>query len=286
MANMKHTILFLALLLSACAPAASAPTSQPAAAPTKAVSSAPASSSAASSIAPTRAPVGPAAPSATPARSAITLNNLQQTKQADGTLRTTANVRVQDNLGVGQMDIASPDTMLMGESRTIRLKVSSADQLAGLTPIPAPGKTPDLPQFVLRFSGNVQLYPIMIAELRALFFDIDRQGPQRRDIKANEPATWDWIISPRSSGRQELSIEISIPALINGVYSEMNTNVLHNVPMVIQVQQLVPTPTPTPSLDTQIRDSIINNSGAIIVALIGLLGTLVGILYKMKTRQK
>ena len=197
---------------------------------------------------------------------------------------------MQENLGVGQMDISSPDTMSMGESRTIRLKISPAEQLAALTPVPAPGKTPDLPQFVYKFSGNVQLYPVMIAELRALSFDIDRKGPQRRDVKPNETATWDWIISARTTGRQELSIEISIPAVINGVYSEMSTSVLQNIPMVIQVQPPAPTvtpmPTPEPPLDVRVRDSIIANSGAIVVALVGLIGTLVGIVIRMRTGQK
>lgn len=218
------------------------------------------------------------------------MSNVQQNKQPDGSVRTTAKINVQDNLGVGQMDVSSPEAMAMNESRTIRLKIAPADQFAALTPAPAPGKTPNLPQFVYKFSGNVQLYPVMVAELRALAFTIDRTGPQRRDIKANDSVTWDWIISPRSQGRQELSIEISIPAIVNGTYSEMSTSVLENIPMVIQVQPPAPTatpvPTPAPSVGDQVRNSIVANSGAIVAALIGLLGTLIGIFIKMKLGQK
>jgi hypothetical protein len=220
-------------------------------------------------------------PSVGPTRSPITVINLNQTKQPDGSIKTTAQVTTQDNLGLGQMEVASPETMLMGETRTIRLRVSPSQQLASVTPIPAPGKTPDLPAFVYKFSGNIDLYPLMFAELRTLSFDVDKKGPIRRDVTPNTPAIWDWLISPRSPGRQELAIEISIPAVINGVDSELST--LQDVPLAIQVQSPVPTPVP---LSERIGESLAANSGAIIVALIGLIGTLMGILVKLRSDQE
>jgi hypothetical protein len=269
---MKNLFPFIFLFLAACAPA-SAP------APTR--TAPPPASSAASSSAPTRAPASPTSANPSPTRSAIALANVKQTTQTDGTVRTTASVSVQENLGVGQMELASPDTMHIGEARTIRLKLSPAEQLTSLTPVPAPGKTPDLPPFTWRFSGNVQLYPIMIAELRALTFDIDRPGPQRRDVQANAPITWDWIINPRSVGQQELSIEISSPVVVNGADTQMSTSVLQNLPIIVQVQPVAPTP--APSFTDRVGESIVNNSGAIIIALIGLLGTIIGILVKMNS---
>ena len=234
--------------------------------------------------APTSAAPSPAVPQtrppAGPTRSPITVIDLNQTKQPDGSIKTTAQVATQDNLGLGQMEVASPETMLMGETRTIRLRVSPSKQIASSTPVPAPGKTPDLPAFVYKFSGNIDLYPIMFAELRTLAFDVDKQGLIRRDVTSNTPATWDWIVSPRSPGRQELAIEISIPAVINGVDAELST--LQDVPIAIQVQSPVPTPVP---LAARIGESLVANSGAIIVALIGLVGTLVGILVKLRSDQ-
>ena len=179
------------------------------------------------------------------------------------------------------MEIASPETMLMGETRTIQLRISPATSLASSTQIPSPGKTPDLPKFVYRFGGNVDLYPIMIAELRTLSFQVDKPGPIRRDMAPNVPATWNWLVSPRSAGRQELAIEISIPAVINGVDTELTTT-LQDLPLAILVE--LPTPTPVP-LGERLGDSIVNNSGAIVVALIGLVGTLIGILVKMRADQ-
>jgi len=256
-------LFLLTVILSACAAPIPTPTAVPvAAAPTAAPL-------------PTKAP-----PAAGPTRAPITVVNLQQAKQPDGSIKTTANVTAEDNLGLGQMEIASPDTMLLGETRTIRLRVSPATQLASSTPVAAPGKTPDLPKFVYKFSGNIQLYAVMIAELRTLSFKVDKAGPIRREVSPNIPASWDWIVSPLSPGRQELAIEISIPAVINGVDSELTT--LQDVPIVIVVQ--APTPTPVP-FSNRLGESIANNAGAILVALIGLIGTLVGILVKLRSDQ-
>ncbi len=265
---MRQTIpiLLLAVWLSACAPAAATPVSAP--------TSAPAIKSPVPAPTQTQPPTGPT-------RSPITVVDVQQSRQPNGSIKTTANVTTADNLGLGQMEVASPDTMLMGETRTISLRVSPAAQLASSTPIAAPGKTPYLPSFVYKFGGNIDLYPIMIAELRTLSFDVDKPGPIRRTISPNIPVTWDWIVSPRSTGRQELAIEISIPAVINGVDSELTT--LQDLPIEIVVQ--APTPTPVPLAD-QLSQSIANNTGAIVVALIGLIGTLAGVLVKMRSDQE
>ncbi len=263
----RHFIALLlpAIILSACSLTAPppTPTAVPVAAPPTAAPL------------PTKAP-----PAAGPTRAPITVVNLQQAKQPDGSIKTTANVTAEDNLGLGQVEVASPETMLMGETRTIRLRVSPATQLASSAPVAAPGKTPDLPKIVYKFSGNIQLYAVMIAELRTLSFTVDRTGPIRREVSPNIPASWDWIVRPLSLGRQELAIEISIPAVINGVDSELTT--LQDVPIVIVVQ--APTPTPVP-FSIRLGESIVNNAAAILVALIGLIGTLVGILVKVRSDQ-
>lgn len=261
-------IVLLAIFVSACA--ASIPTPAPSALPT---ASLPAAAPTSASM-PTHEPV--TGPTAAP----ITIVNLQQARQPDGSVKTTANVNAPDNLGLGEMNLASPDTMLMGETRTIRLQMSPAGQLASTTPVASPGKTPNLPQFVYKFGGNIQLYAVMIAELRTLSFDVDKPGPIRRDLSPTVPATWDWIVRPRSPGRQQLAIEISVPAVIGGIDSQLTT--LQDVPIEILVQ--APTPTPVP-LTERLADSITNNAGAIVVALIGLIGTLTGILIKMRSDQ-
>ena len=272
-------IMIFVVFLAACA--APAPTTAPISPLPSAV---PIQASPTPAATATRSAPSPLAPQtrspAQPTNSPITIIDLNQTKQPDGSIKTTAQVTAQDNLGLGQMEVASPEAMLMGETRTIRLRVSPSQQIASATSVPAPGKTPDLPSFVYKFGGNIDLYPVMFAELRTLSFDVDKTGAIRRDVTPNTPAVWDWIVRPHSPGRQELAIEISIPAVINGVGSQLST--LQDVPIAILVQSPVPTPVP---LNERIGESLVANSGAIIVALIGLVGTLVGILVKMRSDQ-
>lgn len=191
-----------------------------------------------------------------------------------------------EHLGLGQMELASPDAMLVSETRTIRLRLAPAQQLTSLTPVAAPGKTPDVPNFVYRFSGNVQLYPVMFAELRALTFDVDQKGPVRRIVEANKPVEWAWVVQPRVVGRQELTIELAIPMIVNGVNTEMSTHVLQDLTVAIQVaaQPIMPTPTPRSATD-RIGDSMIENSGALLAAFIGIFGTLLGGLFALLRRR-
>jgi hypothetical protein len=283
------TLILLAILLAACAAPTPAPTAAP---PTKAPEATrapqPTAAPPTATSAANKSPVGPAARTATAAPQSplpvvgatpvpIKVEDVKQAKLADGSIRTTANVTA-DNLGLGQMEIASPETMLLGETRTIRLRIAPAQQVASGTPVAAPGKSPDLPNFVYKFTGNIQLYPVMVAELRTLSFDVDKKGQIRREIKPNVEVLWDWLISPRKVGRQELAIEISIPAVVNGIDSELMT--LQDLPIAIVVQE-----PPPPSTWDRISESIADNAGAIIVALIGLIGTLIGIVYKLRSDQ-
>jgi hypothetical protein len=235
----------------------------------------------------------PSAVKTAPPHSAIAVLNIKQEKQADGSVRTTASVTAEENLGVGQMEIASPETMLLGETRTIRLRIAPAAQLVSLTPVAAPGKTPDVPNFVYRFSGNVQLYPLMDAELRALTFDVKPTGPVRRIVQSSAAVSWDWLVTARAFGRQELSLELSIPVIVNGTSSELSTHVLQDVPIVIQVQAPTPTPTaapmptPTPeSFGSRFMDSLMNNAVELLIALIGLVGTILGGIFVIVERMK
>jgi hypothetical protein len=218
------------------------------------------------------------------------VQNVKHAKQADGSMLTTANVTAPENLGVGQMELGAPDAMLLSETRTIRLRLLPAQQFVSLTPVAAPGKTPDIPNFMYRFSGNVQLYPIMYAELRALTFDIDQKGPVRRIVESNKPVEWVWVVQPRAAGRQELTIELSIPMIVNGVNTEMSTNILQDLTVAIQVAAQptasppLPTSTPRPITD-RIGDSMVEHSGALLASIIGVLGALIGGIFALLRRK-
>lgn len=260
----KMLILFLLIVGPvACATPTSAPTQPPL----------PVSSSL---PAPTRT-IG-AARSPVPGAPGIAVQNPQTQKQADGNLVTTAKVTAAENLGLGQIDLAYPETLQMGESRTIRLKLSPAQQLASMTPVAVPAKTPDLPSFVYKFGGNIDLYPVMMAELRAIKFDVKPAGVQRRTVDPTKEAIWDWVVSPTMTGHQDLSLELSVPAIVNGVATDLSTEVIKNLVFNIDVQN-----PPPPSLWTRIVDSLAGNAGPLLVALIGLLGTLIGIIAKIQS---
>ncbi len=262
-------LLLSSICLTACAAAVPTSAPTPVTVPTRPPSIAPT---------PSAMPPGTAAPT----RPAIKVADMQQSVQPDGTVNTKANVTA-EGLGLGQIEVSSPEKMFLNETATVSLRLAGAQQIVATTPIAVPAKTPDLPGFVYRFTGNIQLYPVMFAELRALRFDTSPTGPQKRSIDATSTtAVWHWLVSPEAAGRQDLSIELAIPAIVSGSASELSTNVLQNLPIFIQVQ--TPEPTPAP-LTNRLLDSIVNNSGAIIVALIGLIGTLVGILVKLRAEQ-
>ncbi len=262
-------LLLSSICLTACAAAVPTSAPTPVTVPTRPPSIAPT---------PSAMPPGTAAPT----RPAIKVADMQQSVQPDGTVNTKANVTA-EGLGLGQIEVSSPEKMFLNETATVSLRLAGAQQIVATTPIAVPAKTPDLPGFVYRFTGNIQLYPVMFAELRALRFDTSPTGPQKRSIDATSTtAVWHWLVSPKAAGRQDLSIELAIPAIVSGSASELSTNVLQNLPIFIQVQ--TPEPTPAP-LTNRLLDSIVNNSGAIIVALIGLIGTLVGILVKLRSDQ-
>jgi hypothetical protein len=278
----------LTIFLSACAapvptPAAVKPISAPAPMPTIAPTKAPVATATTAG----KSPVGPASKATTaPTPQSITLQNVKKDKQADGSLLTSASVTAPENLGLGQMELASPDAMLLSETRTIRLRLAPAQQLTSLTPVAAPGKTPDVPNFVYRFSGNVQLYPVMFAELRALAFEADQKGLVRRIVESNKPVEWTWVVRPLAPGRHELTVELAIPMIVNGVNTEMSTHVLQDLTVAIQVaaQPIVLTPTPRPAAE-RIGDSMIENSGALLAAFIGIFGTLLGGLFALLRRK-
>lgn len=259
MQKFSGVTIFILVFLSACAsapPAAPVATSAPIALPTP-------------SAAKTSAP-----------NTALVVQNQKVEKAAEGN-RTIGDIVTDDKLGVGQMDIAYPDQIQIGESRPVALKIAPSPQLTSLKTAPAPGKATDLPDLVFRFSSKVDVYPVMIAELRAVNFDIDPKGQQKRIFRiTGDTLTWNWLISPRSSGQQALTLELAIPVLIDGKPGELSTSVLQNTSLTIQVK-----PAPV-SLTDQILKSIADNAGAIIVAVLGLIGTVLGLIAKARADKK
>jgi len=282
-------VLVFAIVLTGCAPS-TAPTAAPAQ-PSVALPSASAPPAAPTSSRPTNAPLvlptntsaalattAPKTPQpGSPAPSnSLDVANVKSNKQSNGDITTSASISTQQNLGVGQIDLSYPETMLVGESRTVHLRLSPAQQLV-LSSKETPKKNiPNAPNFVFKFSGNVDLYPVMNAQLIALGFDVNPSTRVQQLVDTASPANWSWVIKAKEPGRQELALTISIPAVVGGADSELSKN-LQDLAIAIQVA-----PQPV-SLTNQIMQSIANNSGAIVVALIGLFGTILGIIIKLRS---
>ncbi len=216
----------------------------------------------------------------------ITITGVSKETLSNGEIRTTAsaaaNSATGSDLGIGQIEVASPERMGLGDTRTVRLRISPAAQLVSSTPVAVPASTPGLPGFVYKFNGNVQLYPVMIAELRTVTFVVAPTGPQRRDLQSSSTVEWSWLVNSKSAGQQDLFISLQIPAIVNGVPSEIGTNPLEDIPLTIRVDA-APAASPTPASFWEIAaKSIADNTGPIVIALIGLIGTIVGILLKMQ----
>lgn len=217
-----------------------------------------------------------------PPGSGIVVKNVQQTTQASGTTSKIADIATSDNLDLARIELAYLETMTQSDSQRISMRLTPNKLFASLTPMPLPTLTPRPSSSVYNFSGNIQLYSVMYAQLRALAFAIDQPAQLVRTVDGSKEISWDWIVQPKSVGRQDLAIEISIPIIRNGTTTEITTDVLQNVPLTITVLT-TPPPTATPqALGSRITDSIINNSGAIFVALIGLIGTVLGIWVKAR----
>ncbi len=262
----SFAIIFLAVIfLSACASPPGAPQ------PTQAATAAPAAVTGVPRPTPT-------APKTAQPNTALVVQNSKNEITAQGN-RVTGEILTDEKLGVGQMGVDYPDTMKVGESRSIVLKIAPSAQLTSLRTAPAPGKATDLPDTVFRLSSKVDIYPVMFAELRAVNFDFEPKGIQKRLIQQNQEMVWSWNIAPRAAGAQSLSLELSIPIIVGGNASDLS--VLQNLPFAINVQALPPL-----SLTDQILKSIADNAGAILVALIGLFGTLIGLRAKARADAK
>ena len=78
--------------------------------------------------------------------------------------------------------------------------------------------------------------------------------------------------------------------IVNGVNTEMSTHVLQDLTIAIQVaaQPTLPAPTQLPapgSITDRIGDSMIENSGTLLAATIGVIGTLLGGLFALLRRK-
>jgi uncharacterized protein YneF (UPF0154 family) len=222
----------------------------------------------------------------------IAVLNINSKTQADGTVQNTASLSISP-LGLGTLQLTSPSTIKFGESSIIRLAITPDSVLANLPRVTAPAVSTNSPEYVLEFSDRLQIYPVMIAELKGVNFDIESDNRPEKPVISTMPVEWIWNVTPLSAGKQTLILSISVPVIIDQTRDVVSAQTLKNIPIEIQVevtptpipsktpkptQTPLPTFTPTPLPPiARIGEKLIENVTTIIVAMIGLIGVLAGV---------
>jgi hypothetical protein len=148
------------------------------------------------------------------------------------------------------------------------------------------------PEYVLEFNDRLQIYPVMIAELKGVNFEIESDNRPEKPVTSDMPVEWIWNVTPLSAGKQTLILVISVPVIIDQTHDVVSAQTLKNIPIEIQVevtptpipsetpkptQTPIPTSTPTPLPPiARIGEKLIDNISAVVVAIIGLVGVLAG----------
>lgn len=210
----------------------------------------------------------------------IAVLNINSETQSNGTINNTASLSISP-LGIGTLQLTSPSTIKFGESSVIRLTITPDSVLANLPRVAAPTVSTNAPEYVLEFSDRLQIYPVMIAELKGVKFEIESDNRPEKPVVSTMPVEWIWNVTPLSAGKQTLILAISIPVIVDQTRNVVSAQTLKNIPIEIQVE-ITPTPipskTPTPLPPiARIGEKLIENVTAITVAVIGLIGALAGV---------
>jgi hypothetical protein len=225
----------------------------------------------------------------------IAVLNINTTTQTDGTIKNTANLSI-NPMGIGTLQLTSPKDIKLGDSSVVRLTITPDSVLAGLPKVTAPTLSGIGQGYVLEFSDSLQIYPVMIAELKGVNFEIESDNHPEKPVISSMPVEWIWNITPLSAGKQTLILAISVPVIIDQTRDVISAQTLKNIPIEIQVE-VSPTPKPTQTpISTftptplppiaRIGEKLIENSSAVIIAIIGLIGVLAGIYVTYINAQK
>lgn len=170
-------------------------------------------------------------PTATPALVAVAERTVVD--NGDGTV--TQSLKLSNNtLGIGEVLVRAPANMTTesGGYVTLTLFPSGASTGGVIAPVTDTG-TMDGTQST---SASTSLYPIMMADLTGMTFDIDMDGEAQRLITTDAPTEWLWSIQPRSTGEQRLIASLSIPVEVEGS-SGTTTRVVNTFPIAIQINK-------------------------------------------------
>ncbi len=207
--------------------------------------------------------------------------NVWSEAQSDGSIKKMADLSM-TALGLGSLQITSPSVIKLGESSVIRLTIAPASALIALPSVSISTLEANDLGYVLEFSDRLQIDPVMIAELKGVNFDIVSDGYPEKPVTSSEPVTWRWNVTPKSGGKQVLFLVISIPVLIDQTGNSPSAQLLKNVSIEIEMEAADTSIT----LSSRIREQLVENVTAIVVAVLSLIGVLGGVYVTYQNNQK
>jgi hypothetical protein len=141
----------------------------------------------------------------------INVLNIETVIQADGTIKNTASLSGENFLGEGDLELRTPNTIKFGESGIVRLTITPSSALKDLLPpVLVDLASANDPSYAISINDRIQIYPVMIAELKGVNFEINPSGPQRKVVTSKSQVVWTWSITAKAPGKQSLIVTISL----------------------------------------------------------------------------
>lgn len=156
--------------------------------------------------------------------------------QADGSARNFASLSL-NSLGIGTFELETPEELDIHETSMVKLTLALDEEFASLPSEPAADVDTDLPPEVLKFTDQIEIYPVMGAELIGSGFEISSNDSSQKVILSGTPVVWMWSIRPKEPGTHSLTVVISIPVVIDDERNILSTHVLQNIPVEIEVTE-------------------------------------------------
>jgi hypothetical protein len=214
---------------------------------------------------PTNPPI--LAPTEIPAIAALDLH----TEVKNGVEYTSARMSSAALIGNGRFTVTAPITLTVHDSADIRLIVApdtaSLPTNIGGADIAVTGtSTPTIiPPNTRVTSEQISVYTQMTAELIAApdSWSIAPTGPQTKLILSDKAVEWAWIVTPKVDGDQALSLEISVPVVLDRANNIGTMSPLSPQRIAVHVNSR--------GLSDAVASALIWASATIIAALIGLL---------------
>jgi hypothetical protein len=153
----------------------------------------------------------------------------------DGSLTNTASLSI-NSLGIGTLELDAPETLDIHDTATVTMRLALGDEFISLPAAPDPDNG-DLPADALRYTDQIDIYPVMNAELVGSGFEITASGSPQKVILSNTPVEWLWSIKPKDTGTHSLRMVISIPVIVDEERNILSTHNLQSIPIKIEVTE-------------------------------------------------